>query len=628
MPRTEIETLVYSLDMDIRKMLKAQEKALKAANDNADGIHRKYKKATEGIGSALDSIFDNTRLKVMDSGVARVGLFGSSLEKLGAVGLTAAGAIGAFAVVMHQAQEAVNFADELDDLSARLGINVEKLQELHYAFGQTGIKAQEGDQALQGLNQTLGQLQAGLAGGKVKKAWEALGFDQKGLMQFHDASDLLPILADRIRGAGSAAEQAAIAKRLGIEPLLPLLRQGTDGMEALTQKARDLGIVMSAALVKQGADAADKLKELDAIMRAKTNIAFVEFADTLVTIKKLFLDATTAGLRFLAALTNTVPTTQKIVDLQKQIANQEKQIAFRQRVGGVFGGNMDAQRAALAQSREQLRELNRQAMREKAAAPSTPPAVEGAGGAARGLVTATGKARSKASKAFPSSAIELIHPPGFEDRSFNADLANIDEKLTERIQASVTEGISKGMLEKDSEAFSRYTGELHDATRQGVLAGMEALRSAGVAGLIDFFVQNLANKLETSLADALTNALLGSNGLGGNLFGTIFSSILGVPGFANGVDGMIGGRGGRDNNLLVAKVSRGERLTITPPGQSRGAAGGGVAISVAVEPSDLFDVHVSQISQSHAVAAGAASYIQASRDIPKQMVRRAGRRLG
>jgi hypothetical protein len=205
----------------------------------------------------------------------------------------------------------VNFADELDDLSNRVGINVEKLQELHYAFGQTGIKAQEGDQALQGLNQTLGQLQAGLAGGKIKKAWEALGVRPEG-------PDAVPRRRGLAAGAGrpdprrgSAAEQAAIAKRLGIEPLLPLLRQGTDGMEALTQKARDLGIVMSAALVKQGADAADKLKELDTIMRAKTNIAFVEFADTLITIKKLFLDATTAGLHFLAALTNTLPATRR-----------------------------------------------------------------------------------------------------------------------------------------------------------------------------------------------------------------------------------------------------------------------------------------------------------------------------
>jgi hypothetical protein len=598
MPRTEIETLVYSLDMDIRKMLKAQEKALKAANDNADGIHRKYKKATEGIGSALDSIFDNTRLKVLDSGVARVGLFGASLEKLGAVGLGAAGAIGAFAVVMHQAQEAVNFADELDDLSARLGINVEKLQELHYAFGQTGIKAQEGDQALQGLNQTLGQLQAGLAGGKVKKAWEALGFDQKGLMQFHDASDLLPILADRIRGAGSAAEQAAIAKRLGIEPLLPLLRQGTDGMEALTQKARDLGIVMSAALVKQGADAADKLKELDSIMRAKTNIAFVEFSDTLITIKKAFLDATVAGLNFLSVLTNTQPVARKIADLQGQIKAAEQS-------GGILAGG-----GRLERMREELRELNRLKQRQDAAAPKTPAAVEGAGGAARALVEPTApKGRRASSKELPKGAIEIIHPPGFEDRSFNADLANIDEKLTERIQASVTEGISKGMLEKDSQAFSRYTGELHDATRQGVLAGMEALRSSGVAGLIDFFVQNLANKLETSLADALTNALLGSNGLGGNLFSTIFSSILGVPGFANGVDGVVGGRGGRDSNLMVAKVSRGERLTITPPGQVRGggAAAMQIQVALAVEASPYFDARVREVATPLAGRAGAGA---------------------
>jgi hypothetical protein len=414
-------------------------------------------------------------------------------------------------------------------------------------------------------------------------------------MQFHDASDLLPVLADRIRGAGSAAEQAAIAKRLGIEPLLPLLRQGTDGMEALTQKARDLGIVMSAALVKQGADAADKLKELDTIMRAKTNIAFVEFADTLITIKKLFLDATTAGLNFLAALTNTLPATQKIADLQKQIANQEKMIAFGQQVGGIFGGNMDAQRAALAQSREQLRELNRQAMRAKAAAPGAPPAVEGAGAAARGLVTPTGKTRTKASKDFPSSAIEIIHPPGFEDRSFNADLANLDEVLARKVADALKDGVSTAKRDGAVRDFSVYQADLRDATKRGVLGGMQALRSGGVNGLLDYFVQNLANRLEDGLADVFTNLLLGARGGGGGALGAVIGSLLGVPGFANGVDGMISGRGGRDSNLLVAKVSRGERLTITPPGQSR-RADGGAQVHLVVEASPYFDTRVEQVA--------------------------------
>jgi hypothetical protein len=43
-----------------------------------------------------------------------------------------------------------------------------------------------------------------------------------------------------------------------------------------------------------------------------------------------------------------------------------------------------------------------------------------------------------------------------------------------------------------------------------VLGGMQALRSGGVAGLMDYFVQNLANRLEDGLADVFTNLLFGS----------------------------------------------------------------------------------------------------------------------
>jgi hypothetical protein len=130
-------------------------------------------------------------------------------------------------------------------------------------------------------------------------------------------------------------------------------------------------------------------------------------------------------------------------------------------------------------------------------------------------VTPTGKTRTKASKDFPSSAIEIIHPPGFEDRSFNADLANLDEVLARKVADALKDGVSTAKRDGAVRDFSVYQADLRDATKRGVLGGMQALRSGGVNGLLDYFVQNLANRLEDGLADVFTNLLLGARGGGG-----------------------------------------------------------------------------------------------------------------
>jgi hypothetical protein len=128
---------------------------------------------------------------------------------------------------------------------------------------------------------------------------------RKSLEQYHDIGDFLPVLADRIAKVGDAAEQAAILKKMGGEELLPLLKDGAAGFDALAKKAQDLGIVMDHATIEKAEEAKKKLTELDDVMKAKANITFAEFADTLIKVKQAFLDAETAGLRFLAMITGT-----------------------------------------------------------------------------------------------------------------------------------------------------------------------------------------------------------------------------------------------------------------------------------------------------------------------------------
>jgi hypothetical protein len=82
---------------------------------------------------------------------------------------------------------------------------------------------------------------------------------------------------------------------------------------------------------------------------------------------------------------------------------------------------------------------------------------------------------------------------------------------------------------------------------------------------------------------------LGSIGVFGSKIATNLNKS--VPGLANGGTGIIGGFGGKDTNMLslngspLARVSRGERLTVSPEGGGRGGV-------MEIRPSPLFDVYV------------------------------------
>jgi hypothetical protein len=316
----DIGARLTSLEKSVDKAVDKVKTGSKKMTDAGTSLERFFERPN--LGKALDKTFDATRFKVLDSGVARVGLFGSALENLGAGGLAAAAGIGAFALAMTKAQEAVNFADELDDTSAKLKIGVEDLQAYRHAFGQVGIEVQAGQQGLQALNAALGAVNQNLPrSARTAKIFDVLGISRDQLRNYQDAAQLLPKVAEGFQHLDTAA-QAAVAKSLGIESLLPLLREGANGISRLTAEARELGIVMDASLVKQGADAADKLKTLDEIMRTKTNVAFAAYAETLIDIKKAFLGATTAGLAFLAAITGKTPAMEKIASLKLGIASQ------------------------------------------------------------------------------------------------------------------------------------------------------------------------------------------------------------------------------------------------------------------------------------------------------------------
>ncbi len=173
------------------------------------------------------------------------GGFRSSAQSLlgfNAAGLVAGVTVASLATALIGAARATaQYADDLDAAATRIGVTAEQLQELRHAAGVADISTDKLDDGLRNLNSTLGAMQTGVGNARLKDAFKFLDITPDQLAHLDNAAQLLPLLADRISKLGTQAEQVAIARRLKIEDLLPLLQRGGDGVRALTAEMQNLG---------------------------------------------------------------------------------------------------------------------------------------------------------------------------------------------------------------------------------------------------------------------------------------------------------------------------------------------------------------------------------------------------
>jgi hypothetical protein len=271
-----------------------------------DNLQNRIKGTSRQIDRSLSSTNDNLARKFgrglgttvrgeLEGIASRAGPAAGALNGFGAAGLAAAAALGALTVAAGRAIEAMSFGDELQTSADKLQITAEALQELQFAAEETDVPLESLEAGLAKLNGTIGAFKTGIGGKKVAGAFEALGISKESLDDVTDATQLLPILADRLGQVSDTASQVQIARKLGIEDLLPLLRQGSNGLAEMRDRARELGLVISNDTVKALADADRQMELATRQIQANLRVAFSGLA---VDIAKA-----TAGLaEFLTAL--------------------------------------------------------------------------------------------------------------------------------------------------------------------------------------------------------------------------------------------------------------------------------------------------------------------------------------
>ncbi len=146
-------------------------------------------------------------------------------------------------------------------------------------------------------------------------------------------------------------------------------------------------------------------------------------------------------------------------------------------------------------------------------------------------------------------------------------------------------GLERGLL-RIAEQFGNVA-ELAESTLVNAFRSMEdALVEFVTTGktdfksLVDSILADITRlAIRAAIIAPLANFFGGGFGGGGGGLGGLFSAFLsnfGIPGLAHGGALEVGGRGGTDRNLLsinnrpVARVSKGERVTVTPQGGGGG----------------------------------------------------------
>ena len=242
----EVTRLVYEFDARFDRLESKLNGITRSVHGKAKEIEESF--ANINIGKALDRVFDSSRLAVIDAGAERLRVFGSALEPLGALGIAAGAGLAAFGAGLELAEKTGEWATELGHLSEKLGLTAEQVQRYDYVWTASGVGIDKGREALSHLNEVLGQAQAGILRPQALKAFQALGFSQRQLMSFHDAGEFLDALAAKMGTLGDAAERAGLAKRLGIEALVPLLHEGAGGLAELEAKVASYAVMSNQAV--------------------------------------------------------------------------------------------------------------------------------------------------------------------------------------------------------------------------------------------------------------------------------------------------------------------------------------------------------------------------------------------
>lgn len=177
-------------------------------------------------------------------------------------------------------RQSIDIAGAIKDQSTNLGIGVERYQEYGYAATLAGMAVGDIDRNLLRLQRSAAEAAQGT--GAARDAFRKLGVsvvDGAGRMRDMDA--VLGDVADGMTRINDPMQRTQIVLdifgRAGIK-MVSMLENGSAGLAAMRQEARDTGAVLSESLVREADKAGDELDRLSLVISSNLSRVFVELS--------------------------------------------------------------------------------------------------------------------------------------------------------------------------------------------------------------------------------------------------------------------------------------------------------------------------------------------------------------
>lgn len=198
--------------------------------------------------------------------------------------------------------EAFKSADAAGDMADRLGLSVTALTELQHAAKMTDVDQEALNTGLAKFSRTIGEAETGSK--EATATLGALGLSASQLAGM-DLTAAMGQAADVIKDLATDTQQGAAACALfgkQGQALLPLLRQGKDGIAGFAEEARRLGISLSAVDSKKIQDADSAMKRASqafAGIGRKLAVAFAPLIEKVAVVASQIMAALQPAIAWL-----------------------------------------------------------------------------------------------------------------------------------------------------------------------------------------------------------------------------------------------------------------------------------------------------------------------------------------
>jgi hypothetical protein len=229
-----------------------------------------YSDIVAGRGHVVIGADDSELAKGLNRAARKLKDFG---ENIRAVGLGIGGAGAAIFTPLAGAGEAfASHGSELEKGSKQTGIGAESLSTLQYAAQQANVDFDTLTLSIARMNKNLGSGEP--LSGKLREALTHLHLSVSDLVGLKP-DERFKLIAQRLSEMRDAGLQANIANEIfgrGFKDILPLIDQGSAGINGLQDRARQLGLQWSDEDAKAADELRQSLNDLWDVMRRLTEI--------------------------------------------------------------------------------------------------------------------------------------------------------------------------------------------------------------------------------------------------------------------------------------------------------------------------------------------------------------------